>query len=169
MLTHDWYFIKQKNAVSEYDTVTATLDRYWENEDYYDFFNYSDSINISGWSDGPYLDYHPQIEAAQIYIFVNNYISEYLAADNIFDKNKALTDICGLLDEFYDLDNLHYIYGKLAVGDTSDEKVEQIYKNMDAILKTYFYVSDEQVQAIRTADSTQIQLIIEESVKNKYE
>ena len=27
MLTHDWYFIKQKNAVSEYDTVTATLDR----------------------------------------------------------------------------------------------------------------------------------------------
>ena len=58
---------------------------------------------------------------------------------------------------------------KLAVGDTSDEKVEQIYKNMDAILKTYFYVSDEQVQAIRTADSTQIQLIIEESVKNKYE
>ena len=69
----------------------------------------------------------------------------------------------------YDLDNLHYIYGKLAVGDTSDEKVEQIYKNMDAILKTYFYVSDEQVQAIRTADSTQIQLIIEESVKNKYE
>ena len=71
MLTHDWYFIKQKNAVSEYDTVTATLDRYWENEDYYDFFNYSDSINISGWSDGPYLDYHPQIEAAQIYIFVN--------------------------------------------------------------------------------------------------
>ena len=45
MLTHDWYFIKQKNAVSEYDTVTATLDRYWENEDYYDFFNYSDSIN----------------------------------------------------------------------------------------------------------------------------
>ena len=49
------------------------------------------------------------------------------------------------------------------------EKVEQIYKNMDAILKTYFYVSDEQVQAIRTADSTQIQLIIEESVKNKYE
>lgn len=169
MLTHDWYFIKQKNAVSEYDTVTATLDRYWENEDYYDFFNYSDSINISGWSDGPYLDYHPQIEAAQIYIFVNNYISEYLAADNIFYKNKALTDICGLLDEFYDLDNLHYIYGKLAVGDTSDEKVEQIYKNMDAILKTYFYVSDEQVQAIRTADSTQIQLIIEESVKNKYE
>ena len=107
MLTHDWYFIKQKNAVSEYDTVTATLDRYWENEDYYDFFNYSDSINISGWSDGPYLDYHPQIEAAQIYIFVNNYISEYLAADNIFYKNKALTDICGLLDEFYDLDNLH--------------------------------------------------------------
>lgn len=154
MLTHDWYFIKQKNAVSEYDTVTATLDRYWENEDYYDFFNYSDSINISGWSAGPYLDYHPQIEAAQIYIFVNNYISEYLAADNIFYKNKALTDICGLLDEFYDLDNLHYIYGKLAVGDTSDEKVEQIYKNMDAILKTYFYVSDEQVQAIRTADST---------------
>lgn len=169
MLTHDWYFIKQKNAVSEYDTVTATLDRYWENEDYYDFFNYSDSINISGWSDGSYLDYHPQIEAAQIYIFVNNYISEYLAADNIFYKNKALTDICGLLGEFYDLDNLHYIYGKLAVGDTSDEKVEQIYKNMDAILKTYFYVSDEQVQAIRTADSTQIQLIIEESVKNKYE
>ena len=54
--------------------------------------------------------------------------------------------------KFYDLDNLHYIYGKLAVGDTSDEKVEQIYKNMDAILKTYFYVSDEQVQAIRTAD-----------------
>ena len=134
MLTHDWYFIKQKNAVSEYDTVTATLDRYWENEDYYDFFNYSDSINISGWSDGPYLDYHPQIEAAQIYIFV-----------------------------------LHYIYGKLAVGDTYDEKVDQNYKNMDAILKTYFYVSDEQVQAIRTADSTQIQLIIEESVKNKYE
>ena len=37
---------------------------------------------------------------------------------------------------------------------------------MDAILKTYFYVSDEQVQAIRTADSTQIQLIIEERVKN---
>ena len=37
------------------------------------------------------------------------------------------------------MDNLHYIYGKLAVGDTSDEKVEQIYKNMDAILKTYFY------------------------------
>ena len=88
---------------------------------------------------------------------------------NIFYKNKALTDICGLLDEFYDLDNLHYIYGKLAVGDTSDENVEEIYKNMDAILKTYFYVSDEQVQAIRTADSTQIQLIIEESVKNKYE
>ena len=78
-------------------------------------------------------------------------------------------DFSSLLDEFYDLDNLHYIYGKLAVGDTSDEKVEQIYKNMDAILKTYFYVSDEQVQAIRTADSTQIQLIIEESVKNKYE
>ena len=120
-------------------------------------------------SDGACSITHPQIEAAQIYIFVNNYISEYLAADNIFYKNKALTDICGLLDEFYDLDNLHYIYGKLAVGDTSDEKVEQIYKNMDAILKTYFYVSDEQVQAIRTADSTQIQLIIEESVKNKYE
>ena len=33
-LHNDWYFIKQKNAVSEYDTVTATLDRYWENEDY---------------------------------------------------------------------------------------------------------------------------------------
>ena len=51
---------------------------------------------------------------------------------------------------------------------TIDTKVI-LEKSTKVVLKTYFYVSDEQVQAIRTADSTQIQLIIEESVKNKYE
>ena len=162
---HDSYYDIQQYAVSTEDEVKNKLDRYWDDENYYDFFNYARSINIDGWADGPFLEYHPQIEAAQIYIFVNNDVAKYLAADNAYDKNRALSGICSLLDEFYDMDNLHYIYGRLAMGEDSDEKVQAIYNNMEAILKTYFYINDEEAKNIRNMSSDDMQLVIEESVE----
>lgn len=165
VIYHDSYFDIQKDAAKREYEVKANLDRYWEDEDYYRFFSYADSINIDGWADGPFLEYHPQIEAAQIYIFINNYVAEYLAADNTYDKNRALSGACSLLDEFYDMDNLHYIYGKLAMGADSDEKVQSIYDSMGDILKTYFYINDDEALAVRNMSSSQIQLVIEESIE----
>lgn len=165
LLRHDSYFEIQSGAAKREDEVKANLDRYWEDEDYYSFFNYAESINIAGWADGPFVEYHPQIEAAQLYIFINNYVTEYLAADNTYDKNRALSGVCSLLDEFYDMNNLHYIYGKLAMGADSDEKVQSIYDNMGDILKTYFYINDDEALAVRSMSSNQIQLVIEESIE----
>ena len=92
-------------------------------------------------------------------------MAEYLAADNTYDKNRALSGACSLLDEFYDMDNLHYIYGKLAMGADSDEKVQSIYDSMGDILKTYFYINDDEALAVRNMSSSQIQLVIEESIE----
>lgn len=155
----------RSEAVRNSAKVMARLDAYWADEDYYGFFDYADSLGISGWADGPFLEYHPQIEASQIYIFINEYISQYLYADNIYDKNKALTSMCGLLNEFYDSNNLYYIYGKVAKGADSDIKVQQIHDNMDAVLKTYFYIDDTEAERIKEESSEGIELIIEESTE----
>ena len=138
---------KQKKAAQNYDKVVEKLDRYWNYKDYYGFYNYCDNLEIAGWSDGPFLSYHPQIEAAQIYIFVNDYIAKYLASDNIYDKNRALSDACSLLAEFYD-----------------DTKVREIHDDMCLILKTYFYINDEESENIKNMSRSQIQTVIEDSI-----
>ena len=40
-----------------------------------------------------------------------------------------------------------------------------IYDNMGNILKTYFYINDEEALAVRSMSSSQIQLVIEESIE----
>ena len=80
----------------------------------------------------------------QFFLISVSYTHLYLASDNIYDKNRALSDACSLLAEFYDYNNLHYIYGKPAYGEDSDTKVREIHDDMCLILKTYFYINDEE-------------------------
>ena len=85
-------------------------------------------------------------------------------SDNIYDKNRALSDACSLLAEFYDYNNLHYIYGKPAYGEDSDTKVREIHDDMCLILKTYFYINDEESENIKNMSRSQIQTVIEDSI-----
>ena len=155
----------QIKAAKEYGVISETLDNYWDDEDYYSFYNYARSKNIAGRSTGAFVFYQPQLEAAQMYIFINNYLSQYLAADNVYDKNAAISNMSGLLAEFYDYTNLHYLYGQYVGSDESDKRIEGIHNHMGALLKTYFYISDDEAESIKNMSSNEIEILLEESVE----
>ena len=91
------YLRKQEWAVDHYDEVKAQMENYLEAGKYYEFYAYCDSYHLTGWTAGPFLEYYPVMEGAQIYYFLNSHINQYLAADNVYDRNEQLEDICGLL------------------------------------------------------------------------
>ena len=109
-------------------------------------------------------NYDKVVEKLDRYWNYKDYIAKYLASDNIYDKNRALSDACSLLAEFYDYNNLHYIYGKPAYGEDSDTKVREIHDDMCLILKTYFYINDEESENIKNMSRSQIQTVIEDSI-----
>lgn len=154
-----------KNLNDRYGAITQKLDYYWNDEDYYSFYSYADRTGVAGWTGGKYNSYQPQIKAAHMYIFINDYLAEYLASDNVYDRNDALTHMCGLLTEFYDVNNLHYTNGVYTGSQDSDEKITQIHNYMGEMLKTYFYINDEEAEDVKTMDDNQIQILLEDSVE----
>lgn len=79
-------------------------------------------------------------------------------------KNRALVRVPVVSCGFYDYNNLHYIYGKPAYGEDSDTKVREIHDDMCLILKTYFYINDEESENIKNMSRSQIQTVIEDSI-----
>lgn len=50
------------------------------------------------------------------------------------------------------------------MGEDSDTKVREIHDDMCLILKTYFYINDEESENIKNMSRSQIQTVIEDSI-----
>lgn len=157
---------KQEYAVMHYDQVSEHMRQLWEDERYYEFLAYCKTYHLTGWtaSDQPYLKWHPLMEAAQCYEFSLNHLNEYLIAEDIYERNQALEDLCAILAEFYSPDHLNS-YAR--AGGALDEKltdpyIEQIYSHMDLVLQTYLLLTEEDTTVLRNLDDSQMLLLIEE-------
>lgn len=166
-----YYEKKQAYAVDHYEEILPQMLELWEGEQYYSFYSYCDSYHLTGWtaSDQPYLKWMPLMTAAGCYEFSLNHLDEYLTAEDVYKRNQALEDLCGVLAEFYSPKHL----GTYAsIGGVLDEEltmpyIEEIYDHMDRVLQTYLGLSEEEAASLRTLDESGMLLLMEERSGNE--
>lgn len=166
-----YYERKQTYAVEHYEEISEQMLKLWEDEKYYAFYSFCDSYHLTGWtaSDQPYLKWHPLMSAANCYEFSLNHLNEYLTAEDVYERNQALEDLCGILVEFY---NPKHLNTYASIGGVLDETltmpyIEEIYDHMDLVLQTYLDLSKEETASLRTLDATQMLLLMEERSGNE--
>ena len=140
---------------------------YLEAGKYYEFYAYCDSYHLTGWTAGPFLEYYPVMEGAQIYYFLNSHINQYLAADNVYDRNEQLEDICGLLPEFYDVYSLHYKARDVVSEEETARRLQPIYDAMNANLQTYFGLTKEEAANLSNMKKDDMLLLFGEKANEK--
>ena len=161
------YLRKQEWAVDHYDEVKAQMENYLEAGKYYEFYAYCDSYHLTGWTAGPFLEYYPVMEGAQIYYFLNSHINQYLAADNVYDRNEQLEDICGLLPEFYDVYSLHYKARDVVSEEETARRLQPIYDAMSANLQTYLGLTKEEAANLSNMKKDDMLLLFGEKANEK--
>lgn len=143
------YQRRQEWAVAHYDEVTAQMENYLEARQYDQFYAYCDSYQLTGWTAGPFLEYYPVMKGIEIYYFINEHINQYLAADNVYARNEQLQDICGLLVEFYDMNNLYYKARDVVGVEETARRMQPVYEDMGAALQTFFGLTKEDTEQLR--------------------
>ena len=156
------YYKKQAEAVADFDKVSAQMDRYLEEGAYKQFFAYCQSYNLTGWTAGPFLPWHPQMECIQIGRFVEEHLNGYLAADSVYEQNEHLESISGLLPEFYDMDALC----DTAKGESDQKKTRKDLRNiqadMELTLQVCFDLTEEEVSNLSAMTGEEVLLLLEE-------
>ena len=107
------------------------------------------------------------MEGAQIYYFLNSHINQYLAADNVYDRNEQLEDICGLLPEFYDVYSLHYKARDVVSEEETERRLQPIYDAMNANLQTYFGLTKEEAANLSNMKKDDMLLLFGEKANEK--
>lgn len=161
------YENKRKEAIANYDQVEETMLDYWAKEEYYQFYEYCNYYQLTGWTAGPFSEYYPLMENARCYMFVNDHIAKYLSAEDVYTRNEELEDVCGLLDEVYDTSSMSYEVKDLIDPAEIEKLLSEIHNNLDGILQTYFYLTDEDLQNRDTMTADDWQRLIEKRIEEK--
>lgn len=140
-------------SVRNYQEVSSTVEALWEQGEYIRCAAYGEAKGIDSRTAGAFVDYHGMLRAAQVYIFVNDALSQYESGGTAAERNSALDNLCGLLVNFYDYDYMNQYVGQTARNEAYKKRFSEIYDAMDAILMERFALSREQVEQIRENQS----------------
>lgn len=111
------------------------MENYLEAGKYYEFYAYCDSYHLTGWTAGPFLEYYPVMEGAQIYYFLNSHINQYLAADNVYDRNEQLEVSVVCFQSSMMCIPWHYKAMDVVSEEETARRLQPIYDAMNAICR----------------------------------
>lgn len=160
-----------RKAGRNHAKYTDTMSGYLDNNDYLGFYAFCKANNINGY-DSPYEIYGQSISMCREYRYIYSDIAQMIfPADYYNDVTEySAKNFYESLDRFYKISTPEYIKeNSYKTDDTVSLKTaEGLRKQINALLKAYLHLEEEEVEALPSLSLSKRNLILEEHILKQF-